>query len=137
LRGCQDVLEPTDTITCSCGAILCEDCYVEESHVFHDTDRDPVFDDLVASFPELVERGGGYGRFRTTDSPAVAWLRAYVDDTGRTWQDLEPNQTHHANSPCFQAFTRAFPDEAEPKWQLKQARAVLEREAAVVEEVSA
>jgi ParB/RepB/Spo0J family partition protein len=71
------------------------------------------------------------------DSPAVAWLRAYVDDTGRTWQDLEPNQTHHANSPCFQAFTRAFPDEAEPKWQLKQARAVLEREAAVVEEVSA
>jgi hypothetical protein len=47
------------------------------------------------------------------------------------------NQTHHANSPCFQAFTRAFPDEAEPKWQLKQARAVLEQEAAVVEEVSA
>lgn len=67
----------------------------------------------------------------TNDTHAVAWLRAYVDDTGRTWRDLEPNQTHHANSPCFQAFTRAFPDEAEPKWQLKQARAVLEREAAV------
>ncbi len=67
----------------------------------------------------------------TDTNPAVAWLRAYVDDTGRTWRDLEPNQTHHANSPCFQAFTRAFPDEAEPKWQLKQARAVLEQEAAV------
>jgi len=71
------------------------------------------------------------------DNYAVAWLRSYVDDSGRTWQNLEPNQTHHANSPCFQAFTRAFPDEAEPKWQLKQARAILERETAVVQEVSA
>jgi len=73
----------------------------------------------------------------TMSELAVAWLRSYVDDTGRTWRDLEPNQTHHANSPCFQAFTRAFPDEAEPKWQLKQARAVLEQEVAVMQEVSA
>lgn len=129
--GCRDVLEPTDTITCSCGAVLCEDCYVEENHVFHDKDRDPVFDDLVNSFPELVEEETETAASPTDTNPAVAWLRAYVDDTGRTWRDLEPNQTHHANSPCFQAFTRAFPDEAEPKWQLKQARAVLEQEAAV------
>jgi ParB/RepB/Spo0J family partition protein len=133
---CGDALEITDGTTCSCGAVVCEDCYVEENHVFHDTDRDPFFDDLVAKFPELVKEETAVP-IPTTDTPAVAWLRSYVDDTGRTWRELEPNQTHHANSPCFQAFTRAFPDEAEPKWQLKQARAVLEQEAAVMQEVSA
>ena len=133
---CGDALEITDGTTCSCGAVVCEDCYVEENHVFHDTDRDPFFDDLVAKFPELVKEETAVP-IPTTDTPAVAWLRSYVDDTGRTWRELEPNQTHHANSPCFQAFTRAFPDEAEPKWQLKQARAILEQEAAVMQEVSA
>ena len=129
--ACKDLLETADAFTCSCGDVLCEDCYVEQEHVFHDEGRAPVFEDLIAQ--RQVETAVS----PTTDNYAVAWLRSYVDDTGRTWRELEPNQTHHANSPCFQAFTRAYPDEAEPKWQLKQARAVLEQEVAVVEEVGA
>lgn len=68
------------------------------------------------------------------DNPAVAWLRSYEDTHGRSWHDLTPNQTHHVNSPCYQAFVAAFPDEKEPKLLLKQARAQLERETAVLEE---
>lgn len=68
------------------------------------------------------------------DNPAVAWLRSYEDTHGRSWHDLTPNQTHHVNSPCYQAFVAAFPDEKEPKLLLKQARAQLERETAVSEE---
>jgi len=132
--GCQDVLWVKDAITCSCGDVLCEDCYVEQEHVFHDEGRDPIFDDLIAQRQAATAVPD---EAPANNNPAVAWLRAYVDDSGRTWRDLEPNQTHRANSPCFQAFTRAFPDEAEPKWQLKQARAILEREAAVVQEASA
>lgn len=40
---------------------------------------------------------------------AYVWLSAYVDDKGRTWCDLDDNQVYHANSPCFQAFTKAHP----------------------------
>lgn len=62
---------------------------------------------------------------------ATEWLRSYEDKDGRTWSDLTASQTHHANSPCYQAFVAAFPAEPEPKWHLKQARARLERETAV------
>lgn len=65
---------------------------------------------------------------------AYDWLRAYVDDDGRTWKDLADNQVHHANSPCYQAFVKAFPDQTDPKLCLKQALARLRGETAVVEE---
>lgn len=156
---CSDILEPADAITCSCGAVLCEDCYVEENHVFHDKNRDPVFDDLVAQFPELVEAEtaeseDGYSftdemetfvqsvetavsepaEELTMTEVATEWLRTYRDKDGRTWQDLTPSQTHHANSPCYQAFVAAFPEEKEPKFMLKQALARLKRETAVSQE---
>lgn len=60
---------------------------------------------------------------------ALNWLRHYKDDTGREWHDLTDTQTHHANAPCYQAFTRAFPSlYADHKFSLKQARAILKRE---------
>lgn len=59
----------------------------------------------------------------------AAWLRYYEDDDGRRWQDLSDNQTWHKNSPCFQAFTRAFPDETFQKSALMDARQQLERQA--------
>lgn len=135
---CGDLMMPDDVITCSCGAALCENCYVEENHVFHDENRDPVFDDLVASFPELVEAEAETAEPAeplTMTELATEWLRSYQDADGRTWSDLTAGQTHHANSPCYQAFVAAFPAEPEPKWYLKQARAQLERETVVVQEV--
>jgi len=47
------------------------------------------------------------------DREALAWLwlRNYIDDKGRTWQNLEDNQVYHANSPCYQAFLRAHPQD--------------------------
>lgn len=65
---------------------------------------------------------------------AAAWLRSYTDDTGRTWRELK--HIHLTNSRCYQAFVRRFPEETNPRWRLKQARAILERETAVSEEAS-
>lgn len=62
---------------------------------------------------------------------AYDWLAAYTDDKGRTWRDLEDNQVHHANSPCYQAFVKEFPNVTDPKLYLKQALARLKRETAV------
>jgi hypothetical protein len=59
---------------------------------------------------------------------AIAWLRGYQDDAGRGWRDLSDNQTHHANSPCYQAFLKAFPNSLDHKFALKWARARLEKE---------
>jgi hypothetical protein len=59
---------------------------------------------------------------------AFQWLKAYRDDRGRSWRDLEDNQVHHANSPCYQAFIRQYPAIADPKFALKQALAQLRRE---------
>lgn len=34
---CGDVLDPADVVKCSCGRVLCENCYVEHGHIDHDT----------------------------------------------------------------------------------------------------
>lgn len=59
---------------------------------------------------------------------ACEWLKAYTDHKGRTWRDLEDNQIHHANSPCYQAFVKEFPNLTDPKLYLKQAMYRLRRE---------
>lgn len=59
---------------------------------------------------------------------AYDWLKNYHDWHGRTWRDLSNSQIHHANSPCFQAFKKTFPDLKDPKFYLKQALARLKRE---------
>lgn len=59
------------------------------------------------------------------------WLRDYQDDDGRTWRDLSDNQVHHANSPCYQAFVKAFPAIRDSKLHLKVSLAQLRRETAV------
>ncbi len=64
----------------------------------------------------------------------AAWLRNYEDDDGRRWQDLTDTQTWHKNSPCYQAFVKAFPGEDLARSALMDARAQLERETAVSEE---
>lgn len=61
---------------------------------------------------------------------AYEWLRNYEDDGGRRWGDLTNNQIHHANSPCYQAFVRAFPKIKDHKFALKQALAHLRRDEA-------
>jgi len=67
----------------------------------------------------------GNGTAAETDTDrrnnAYDWLRDYKDDKGRTWRDLEDSQVHHANSPCYQAYMRAFPGQVDPKFYLKQA----------------
>jgi hypothetical protein len=54
--SCGDELPAGDVEHCSCGFTLCENCYVENGHVFHDQDRDPVFDDLVEAddLPDVI-----------------------------------------------------------------------------------
>lgn len=63
----------------------------------------------------------------------ITWLRDYQDDDGRRWTDLSDSQTWHKNSPCFQAFVKAFPKEDFAKSALMDAKTQLERETAVVE----
>ena len=65
----------------------------------------------------------------------INWLRDYQDDDGRT--DLSDNQTWHKNSPCHQAFVKAFPKEDFVKSALMDAKTQLEKETAVTQEVSA
>lgn len=67
----------------------------------------------------------------------IAWLRDYQADDGRRWTDLTDNQTWHKNSPCYQAFTKAFPKEDFAKSALMDAKTQLEKETAVMQEVSA
>lgn len=67
----------------------------------------------------------------------IAWLRDYQDDDGRRWTDLTDTQTWHKNSPCYQAFVNAFPGEDFVKSALMDAKTQLEKETAVVQEVSA
>ena len=67
----------------------------------------------------------------------AAWLRDYQDDDGRRWTDLSDNQTWHKNSPCYQAFTKAFPREDFARSALMDAKQRLEQETAVSQEVSA
>jgi len=71
---------------------------------------------------------GSGNRIEIDKGRAYDWLRDYEDDKGRTWQDLEENQVHHANSPCYQAYVRAFPDQVDPKFYLKYALYRLQRE---------
>lgn len=59
---------------------------------------------------------------------AYYWLADYTDQWGRTWRELEPNQVHHANSPCYQAFVRQFLSDRDHKFALKSALARLARE---------
>lgn len=59
---------------------------------------------------------------------AYYWLAEYTDQWDRTWRELEPNQVHHANSPCYQAFVRQFPSDRDHKFALKSALARLVRE---------
>lgn len=59
---------------------------------------------------------------------AYYWLAEYTDQWERTWRELEPNQVHHANSPCYQAFVRQFPSDRDHKSALKNALARLEQE---------
>ncbi|MCC6603064.1 MAG: hypothetical protein IT327_07635 [Anaerolineae bacterium] len=66
----------------------------------------------------------------------IAWLRDYQDDDGRRWTDLSDNQTWHKNSPCFQAFAKAFPKEDFAKSALMDAKTQLEKETAVSQEVT-
>ncbi len=69
------------------------------------------------------------GRQATDDRPSSAsdsiaafdWLRNYRDDKGRTWRDLDDNQIHHANSPCYQAFLKAHPNITAAKTALRGA----------------
>jgi len=61
----------------------------------------------------------------------ITWLRDYRDDDGRRWADLTDNQTWHKNSPCYQAFVKAFPKEDFAKSALMDAKTQLEKEAAV------
>lgn len=64
------------------------------------------------------------GKQAELNMEAKDWLANYRDEWGRTWQKLEENQVHHANSPCYQAFVRAFSeklDGLEPKHALKTA----------------
>ncbi len=60
----------------------------------------------------------------------AAWLRDYQDDDGRRWTELSDNQTWHKNSPCYQAFVKAFPGESLAKSALMDAKTQLEKEAA-------
>lgn len=64
----------------------------------------------------------------------INWLRDYQDDDGRRWTDLSDSQTWHKNSPCYQAFVKAFPREDFVKSALMDAKQQLERETAVAEE---
>lgn len=91
---------------------------------------------VVMAVREAIQVAEAQEKSTAERKPAVDWLRSYQDKDGRLWSDLTPGQTHHANSPCYQAFVAAFPDEKEPKFLLKQARAHLERETAVSEEAS-
>lgn len=71
------------------------------------------------------------GKQAELNMEAKDWLANYQDEWGRTWQKLEENQVHHANSPCYQAFVRAFSeklDGLEPKHALKTALWMLRQE---------
>lgn len=66
----------------------------------------------------------------------INWLRDYQDDDGRRWTDLSDNQTWHKNSPCHQAFVKAFPKEDFVKSALMDAKTQLEKETAVSQEAA-
>lgn len=72
---------------------------------------------------------GSGNRIEIDKGRAYDWLRDYEDDKGRTWEDLEDSQVHHANSPCYQAYARAFPGQVDPKFYLKAALYRLQRQA--------
>lgn len=72
---------------------------------------------------------GSGNRIEIDKGRAYDWLRDYEDDKGRTWENLEDGQVHHANSPCYQAYARAFPGQVDPKFYLKAALYRLQRQA--------
>lgn len=85
-------------------------------------------------------RIGSNGEAKRTpvrDEDVYVWLRDYEDGAGRRWHDLEDNQVHHANSPCYQAYVKAFPRQTDPKLLLKRALYRLRREAKEANETTA
>lgn len=77
---------------------------------------------------ETTMNTGNIGGDNTDYSAAYDWLATYTGKHGRTWRDLEDNQVHHANSPCYQAFVAEFPNLTDPKSYLKRALARLRQE---------
>ena len=70
--------------------------------------------------------GNSNGSFPDPAQVAYEWLKNYVGADGRRWHDLTENQTWHANSPCWQAFSKDNPKLS--KGYLKHARQCLEAE---------
>jgi hypothetical protein len=58
---------------------------------------------------------------------AIAWLSAYRGPRGANWSQMNDSQIHHANSPCFQAWTKAHPEVGDHKLRIKQALYQLRR----------
>ena len=83
---------------------------------------------LDEALKTIVEDEKAYWE-RVRDKRVHRWLSAYTDDKGHTWRDLSDSQVHYVNSPCYQAFVKAFPDLKDPKFYLKRALARLKREA--------
>lgn len=67
----------------------------------------------------------------TTVMPAYDWLKAYKDNAGRTWRDLEDTQIFHKNSLCFMAYAKTRPDTTAAliKSELRSALVRLQQEA--------
>ena len=94
--------------------------------------------EIDAAVLAVADASGSVGAKKTKLSDeeemriAIDWLSAYRGPHGANWSQMTDSQIHHANSPCFQAWTKAHPEVGVHKLRIKQAMYQLRRRSSIL-----